>query len=41
MKADVVTKRSGERKGERESSKKIGLPGNRYCRNKSKAIFVK
>lgn len=31
----------GERKGERQSSKTRGLSGNRYCRNKSKAIFVK
>ncbi len=31
----------GERKGKRQSSKTRGLSGNRYCRNKSKAIFVK
>lgn len=31
----------GERNGERQSSKARGLSGNRYCRNKSKAIFIK
>lgn len=38
MKADVESR---ERKGEKQSSKTRGLLGNRYCTNKSKAIFVK
>lgn len=32
---------SGEREGGKQSSKTRCLSGNRYCRNKSKAIFVK
>lgn len=33
------SRESGERRGVKQSSK-TGLSGNRYCRNKSKAIFV-
>lgn len=39
MKADVGPGKEG--RGRVKQSSKTGLSGNRYCRNKSKAIFVK